>query len=547
MEKILTSTALWQDFDATAEPLDSNLLTSVEKDGLVFRSLYFTGRSVADGKTRVFAKLCNKAGKNSKKALLLIDDYTKRIDDEELAFWAKNDFLVMAIDFAGRRPKGPATLYPESLSCCNSESAMGYFEVGETVRETKIYEYALNCMRAVTYLLQAERAKSISVVTVKKGARVGVVVLGTDARVTNGTVVFNSFYRDYPAYQGKAGKNGKWDGSALQKRLDYEDTRQKWLSGIAPQSYAIQAKMPVYLIVSANSPYDDATNANKMFLRLNKNSKFLLLPMVMDCLPDEYVDGIVRWCKGNYADEDIALQQFPTERGDNFVKVTTSVAPSKVSVWYSRNVNGCARNWVKAPIKKTEECYVAQLDVYQQQCDLIAFALVKGTVSVSSTLCEVKVKNPSSVKIPTRILYVGKSDGHLIPFTKSDRWHSTLNQVEYCKGYLNIVGAKGKGLATFAINDPGVRRNEIFTVSFDISSNVKQKLNVYAMSNIGKSNTMFVQSVQLVGDGKWQRVTVDGVNFHMVKEGYQMSEDENVEMLAFEAESEFMINNIFLV
>ena len=168
MEKILTSTALWQDFDATAEPLDSNLLTSVEKDGLVFRSLYFTGRSVADGKTRVFAKLCSKAGKNSKKALLLIDDYTKRIDDEELAFWAKNDFLVMAIDFAGRRPKGPATLYPESLSYCNSESAMGYFEVGETVRETKIYEYALNCMRAVTYLLQAERAKSISVVTVKK-------------------------------------------------------------------------------------------------------------------------------------------------------------------------------------------------------------------------------------------------------------------------------------------------------------------------------------------------------------------------------------------
>ena len=67
MEKILTSTALWQDFDATAEPLDSNLLTSVEKDGLVFRSLYFTGRSVADGKTRVFAKLCSKAGKNSKK------------------------------------------------------------------------------------------------------------------------------------------------------------------------------------------------------------------------------------------------------------------------------------------------------------------------------------------------------------------------------------------------------------------------------------------------------------------------------------------------
>ena len=65
----------------------------------------------------------------------------------------------MAIDFAGRCPKGCFTLYPFSLDYCNADKAKSYFDVGETAKESKIYEYAVGCMRAVTCLLTQEKGQ----------------------------------------------------------------------------------------------------------------------------------------------------------------------------------------------------------------------------------------------------------------------------------------------------------------------------------------------------------------------------------------------------
>lgn len=543
MEKVLTSTVLWQDFDAEKENLDVNVLNVVE-DEYVVKSVYFTGRKVSDGESRVFAKVCNKVGKNSKQAVLLIDDYGKRIDDNELKFWAENGFLAMALDFAGRREKGAYTIYPQSLNYCNADVAKGYFQFGDTVRESKIYEYALMCMRAVTFLLKEAKAKTISVVTIKKGARVGAIVLGTDNRITNGTVVFNSLYAEYPPY--KAGKNGdEWSGS-LEARLAYEDRSQSWTTGLAPQTYAMQIKVPVYFILSANSPYVDLVSANKMFYRLNSSSRILMLPMVLDYIPDEYTQGIVKWCRGSASVDDISLKKYVDNGYDNYVILNTKLPLSKLRLWYSRNVNGRARNWVSAPLKKTEEGYVAELDVYQEESSVLAFAFATGAVNYTTPLCEIQVSKPHKVKITTRSIYVGTCESNLVPLSALDVWHGQNNTVEYTTGYLSIKGAKSTGLATFAINDPAVRRNENFTVSFDICCSVPQDLHVLAMTDFGFENVVYKSVVKLIGDGKWQRITMEESKFKM-DDGRQMSEDAKVQLLAFVADGEFIINNVFLV
>lgn len=543
MEKVLTSTVLWQDFDAEKENLDVNIL-NVAEDEYVTKSVYFTGRKVSDGETRVFAETCGKLGKNPKQAVLLIDDYSKRIDEEELRFWADNGFLAMSVDFAGRREKGGYTIYPESLGYCNADNAGDYFLFGETVRESKIYEYALNCMRAVTYLLKEAKVKSVSVVTVKKGARVGVIVLGTDSRVTNGTVIFNSLYAEYPPYRpNKKSKDGE---GSLEERLAYEDRSQSWTTGLAPQTYAMQIKVPVYFILSANSPYVDLVSANKMFYRLNDSCRILMLPMVLDYIPDEYAQGIVKWCKNAIVSEDISLRKYSDASGDNYVKLNTKLPVSKLKLWYSRNVNGRARNWVSAPLKKTEDGYLAELDVYCEESSVLAFAFASGSVNYTTPLCEIKISNPRKVKITTRSIYVGTCESNLVPLVRKDVWHGKNNTVEFIASYLNIKGAKSTGLATFAINDPSVRRNENFTVSFDICCSVKQDLTVFAMSDFGFENVVYKSVVRLIGDGKWQRITVEEFKFKM-DDGRQMSEDAQVQMLAFAADDEFVINNVFLV
>ncbi len=547
MEKILTSTVLWQDFDAAAEDLDVNILNVVETDEFVTKSVFFTGRKVVDGETRVFAKVCAKTGKNPKQAVLLIDDYTKPIDESELQFWASNGFVAMAVDFVGRIKKGAYTLYPQSLDYCNADVAKGYFEFGETVKESKIYEYALNCMRAITYLLQEVKVKAISVVTVRKGARVGVIVLGTDTRVTNGTVVFNGLYDEYPPYK-ETGKNDvdEWDGKALEERLAYEDRSQSWTTGLAPQTYAMQIKAPIYFVLSANSPSVDVYGANKMFYRLNSESKLLMLPLVLDCVPDDSMQSIVKWCKGGTVADDVVLKQFTNESGDNFVLVKSKLPVSKLTLWYTRNVADRAKNWVTAPLKKTEDGYVAELDVFSANSGLLAFVAASGTVNCTTSLCEMKVIKPRKIKIPTRSLYVGTGECNLVPMSTNGVWHGQQNSVSYTTGYLNIKGAKSKGLATFATNDTSVRRSENFTVSFDICCDIQQNIRVLALTGFGEENSVYSYSVQLAGDGKWQRITVEANKFK-TEEGRQMNEDAYVQMLAFESDSEFIINNIFLV
>lgn len=545
MGKVLTSKALWQDFDPQIEPLETNVLKMEEQDGIITKTVYFTGRSVEDGKTRVLAKVCYKASKKPKNAVLLIDNYKKSINEEELRYWANHGFVSVAIDFAGRRTKGACTLYPPSLDYCNSDVAEGYFYVGTGAKQTKIYEYALNCMRAVTYLLQEEKTEKVSVITVKKGTAVGIIVLCIDKRVVNGTVMFGSLYREYGISEQVTTLN-QLNDEELAQHVAFEEKRQIWEAGIAPQAYASQTKVPVYLIVATNSPHVSSLNSNKMYYRLNDESRMLMLPLSIDYMSEEYVKSIVNFCKEDYPPENTSLEQITTEKGDNFLKVTSPLPVSKLEVWYSRSPDRRCRNWVKANLKSTDDGYIAELDAYSQNCKMIAFAVAKGSVCISTALCDVEINKPSSVKIPNRNLFSGENGGSMIPYVLGGGFHGLENQVEYCKGYLGIRGAKGKVMATFALNDPSTRRREIFTVSFDVCCETAQQLHVYVVSDFGSENEIFHQTVQLSGDGKWQRITLDGNGFQKA-DGKPMSDDENVEMLYFKADSEYIINNVFIV
>lgn len=549
MGKFLTSAELWQDFDPTAEPLDINLLKTTEEDGILTQTVYFTGRTVADGKTRVYAKVCKKNSKTAKPAVLIIDSYKNPIDEEDLKYWAQNGFIAMAIDYAGRCTEGLCTLYPSSLDYCNGDSGQSYFYIGESAKQSKIYDYALNSMRAITYLLESQKAKTVSVLAVKKGVTVGSIVLGTDKRIFNGASVFGSLYREYPAYNGDDGQDiaAEVAKDELTDRLAYEEKRQMWTEAIAPQSYAMQTAVPVYVVCSAISPYVDAVSTDKMYYRLNAESRMLLLPDVMEYLPDNYTSSIVKWLKGDSASEDVTLEPFTDAQGNQCIKAVAPESVSDVELWYCRNAESRARHWVQASLVKCDDGFVATLDLYAPNCKIAAFALIHGAVDITTVLCEIDVKGAKNLKIPVRSIYSGNSKDHLIALGKSAAWHGDKLSVEYCKGYLDIRGAKGVGLATFALNDACVKGGDVFTISFDVCCNVAQTLTVLAMCDFGIENDGYSQSVQLTGDGKWQRVTMDYAKFHSTQDAHQMADEQRPQMLYFTADEEFIINNLFLV
>ena len=85
------------------------------------------------------------------------------------------------------------------------------------------------------------------------------------------------------------------------------------------------------------------------------------------------------------------------------------------------------------------------------------------------------------------------------------------------------------------------------TISFDVCCDIRQQVCVTLVSNFGKESQQYRQTAELVGDGKWQRVTLEGKNFRRIGDGRQISEEERVEMMIVHAEGEFIINNIYLV
>lgn len=544
MDKILTLQSLWEGFDPTAEQLDTVVLKQTKR-GIITKQLYFTGRELAHGETRVLATVCFANSAENKPAVLVVGDYAHPYDESILVDLAKRGFVAMSIDFAGRCDFGLHTLYPEELDYCNADVAKSMFEISVTARETKLYEYALNCRRAITYLLSEEKVSQVSILTSNKGVYVGIMVLGVDNRVTNGAILFGNLTRMFPE-PSKEEYKLDMDKDELERHIAYDTNRQMWTLGLAPQTYALQIKVPVYVVNSANSPFVNIAETSKTFFRLNSNSRFLILPTSMDYLPSRYSDGVAKWLMGYQAKPKSEIKSFVDASGDYCVAVATSRPIEQTSVWYCTNAEGSARYWTKAKLTATDKGYVAKLNLFEKECTVAFFATFEDDVTVSTPLVIEKVKT-ESFKKSMNIIFSGTGNQMLIPVAGRGEWWNVDLEPKLAKGYLNIVGAKGTILATFAINDKSIRINPAFTVGFDICSKVKQQIKITAVCKFGDINQEYSQTTEIVGTGKWERVTFDKVNFRRNDDGRQMTDTEKVDLLIISAPNEFIVNNIFLV
>lgn len=546
MSELITQKTLWENFDPTAEPLDAVVVRSEVIDGLTFKQLYFTSTSFEDGtKTRVFAVVCHKGDKPSKNAVLLIDSYSKPISSDDLRFFAENGFTAMAIDLKGRVEKGKHTVYAPSEDFCNADVAKSLFYVDDGIRNNKLYRYAVMCMRAITHLIQNENAKNVSVVTVGLGTYVGTIVLAIDNRVTNGSIVFGAVYREYG--NKKQTEADLSDREELAAHLAYEEKRQLWLMGLAPQSYVMQIKVPVYIITSANSELGNVEDISRMFYRINDESRLLVLPNTIEHLNDFYAKSVINWCKGKKPEEELSVTSSLDENGDYYVTTNSSATAKKLSVWYCVKADGRTKHWMRATITRTGGESRAKLNLYEKDCEVLVFALLDADVAISSPLTKIKVENAHNLILPSNIIFSGTGTQELIPFDIQGRWRGDNVSYEKAAGYLNIVGAKGNAFATYAISDRSIRRSITYTISFDVCCTVKQTLTVSVVHGFESEREVYSKEVQLLGDGKWQRIVVDEKDFKRDSDGKSIPADENCNLLMIWAKEQFIINNIIIV
>lgn len=545
--EILNSQSLWENYDPTAEPLEVNEFKTVEEDGLVTKRLYFTGRNLDGGaKTRVYGIVCYKNTNPAKQAVLYVGDYKESVNIDDLKQLARKGFVAMGIDFAGRNGKGMYTAYPDGLKYCNAVEAPDMFEIATTAKETKLYEYALNCRRAITYLFMQDKVKGVSLIAAGRGTYVGVITMGVENRLTNGAVLFGALSINYPEAD-VVGAVDTSDTESLKRHLDYDIHRQSWTLGLAPQTYAMQIKIPVYVVNSANSNYVDIEQVNKTNARMNKDCRFLTLPNALDYVSDKYFDSVVRWIKGAQVPTPQTLTATTDANGEYCIRVQTSSSINKTSVWYCSNPKGRAKYWRSARLVRDGACYLAKMDLYDKENDIIAFCLADREVATATPLYYDKV-TVARPKIVNKNIFSGNGTQYLIRLDTTSRVLNVELEQQLAEGYLGIVGAKGKALATFAISDATLCKNASLTLGLDFCCSVRQKLTVTAVCGFGSDDVeQFNQTLQLDGAGKWQRITIERENFRRVNDGKQIADDDVIDMLVMSADDEFIVNNVFLV
>lgn len=545
MENILTSQTLWENFDPEAEQLESDTIKIRQQDGVTVKQLYFTGRTLEHGQTRVFATVCYCGETVGKRAVLVIDDYAKQVNVNLLADLAQRGFVAMAVDLAGRKNLGLYTLYSQQLEYCNADCNISIFDIQDTPQNTKLYEFAVCCRRAITYLMREENVASVSVLANGTGTHVGIIVLGSDSRIERGVLLFGNLYKDFPAPRQDVILGGD-DDEDLQRHLAYDEKRQMWTLGLAPQIYFSQIQVPLYIVNSANSENVDILQTSRTFARVHSDSRLLILPTGMDYLNTQYTQSAVRWLCGQQADKPPELKAHTDSDGDLYLSVATDKLGEQVSVWYCADNAGHARHWTKAELTQQDGEYIAKPIMYSPKCTLLAFALFDGEIAISTCITEQKSVT-ENVKKSNNLIFSGNLNQTLVPVSINGDWWNVDLKPTLDKGYLNIWGAKGKALATFAVSDNSIRINPSFTVGFDICCNVRQQLTIVAVCGFGEENDKYIQSATVAGSGKWERLTFDKENFHRTLDGKQLSVGERVDMLMVYADNEFIINNIFLV
>ena len=78
---IISAVSLWKNVDTT-NPLEVTELASETVENKEFSHVSFSGRAVADGSVRIYARFCRPRGGAKRPAILLLPDAGQGPDDE---------------------------------------------------------------------------------------------------------------------------------------------------------------------------------------------------------------------------------------------------------------------------------------------------------------------------------------------------------------------------------------------------------------------------------------------------------------------------------
>ena len=259
---ILTVNAIWNKF-SVPDTVGAEVVAEKKVGGVLLSNVIIEGRRVKDGTVEIYGILAKGIQSSIGPAILLVNEFDYAIDETLLIDLAKQGYTVLAIDLAGKREDSDRyTVYPENLSYAEYSNAKdNLLKIKSDVISTCWYEWTAATKYALKYLKSLPSVTKVGGLGIGKAATAVWHIVGTEDGLDCAVFVRNAGWAGYHGIE-------KFGGMV---EPQFSDELYKYIAGIEPQTYAMQAKCPVLLLSATNDNDNDVDRAFDTVSRINEN------------------------------------------------------------------------------------------------------------------------------------------------------------------------------------------------------------------------------------------------------------------------------------
>ena len=560
---ILTPSAIWNGFHILETPKAQVIDT--KKDGdIVFDRLFIDGRTLKDGKVKIFGVMAKNRQNPIAPAILLIQDFNHGTDERLVKTIAKHGFTVLSIDLAGAREnKEFFTEYPEEISYANYNNVKDDLcTVKGDATSTCWYEWTSVAKYAFRYLTELDGVTKVGVFGIGEAATVAWQVAGTEQNLSCAVFALNAGWSGYRGIY-------KFGGMV---EPQFSDNMYKFIAGIEPQAYAMHVKCPTLLLSATNSSKFDCDRAYDTITRISEDVYSAIHYSVgyRDRVSgDAFINAMHffnEFLVKEKADENLPSEvEIGAEIMDGEISVKVTPQKGEIKNLYlfvaEETVNPAVRCWQRFSKgeKQQDGSYIFTVKPYPLSGMITTFAQAyykDGTVIGSKIINKKFSEKEVDAAYKSNIIYSSRlADGESV-FTaenQNDDNPSSINvtdkkRIKLKKGPMGIEGVTCEwGLLTFKFGTKKDCPKDDAMLMLDCYKKQAGVLTVKLIADYTGARTEYLVNVNLTGGDVWQNVKIELSKFKTA-EGMSLKNISKIDAITFGVDGgEYLINNALWV
>ena len=557
---IYTPVTLWQGFDASLA-LDTSVISEYESGGILLSEMYFSGRALASNKRpRIYGVFAMPKGAVNPPAVLVAADENTGVDYGLLKYLCGLGFAAFGFDYTGEATGKPRfTVYPEEISYANAVAAGRHKDFCDgSAKENCWYEWTAAARYALSQLKTLLPESRLGAFGMRKGSLIAWQLAAVDERISASAAIF---FAGWERYRGS--------GSAEEIAPELDDETQRYLAGIAVESYAGYVRVPMLYLSSTNS---DLTYMDRAYSTLARVPAHVPLvysfsPRFYNLLGDGSSMNIGLFFRKYLMDEDISKPKAPkltveNKEGSVLLRLQCDAAAelSEAGIYYCLDgSNPVERDWIRARAFKAGD------GIFEASVPSSSFSVLTAyphvtyadgfTLSGTMCGCGRSAADLPYCRIPGKVIYQGTMGEDtfvaypLLAMSSAAEVFMTGNPVQMAEGPLGIKGVTARvgALASYKIGTEQYAAKADSLLRLDIYSAQPQKLTIIIYENKGTpSERKYRAEAELLGGEMWQPFTLSAPSFKSA-DNLSMKSFENISMAAFYTAVPAVYNNILWV